>query len=172
MNKIEETKKEFAKNGFTFCPLTNDQITQCVRAKTDPYLVGCDVNSGFPFEEALAANKPMTKAQTVKAIRDLGMRGTWSSEWGEWRVTFSQEEMPDRERREAVAAYTPDNDDALCMAWGMRLHAWRQWCIERALAFSIIGRNDEASLEARMIQVFNYQLGQEDINVRAKQHSY
>jgi hypothetical protein len=61
-----------------------------------------------------------TIKETIAAIRAADMSGRWSPEFGEWRITFPQKDMPDAERREAVAYYTPDNDDALSSAQVMR----------------------------------------------------
>lgn len=62
----------------------------------------------------------MTRKQTLAAIRELGLAVTFDADWGEYRVTFRRDEMPDAERREAVAYYSPDSDDALGGAHHMR----------------------------------------------------
>lgn len=61
----------------------------------------------------------MTQRETLNAIRACGMAARYSAEWGEYRVTFPPSEMT-AERREAVAYYTPDSDDALGAAHHMR----------------------------------------------------
>lgn len=64
----------------------------------------------------------MTKKETLAAIKAAGMTARWSSEWQEWRVTFTANDMPSAERREAVAAYCTDNQEALDNANAMRRH--------------------------------------------------
>lgn len=66
--------------------------------------------------------KGMTKAATRAAIKAAGMIGVWSSEWRQWRVTHTEATMPDKARREDVAYYTDDNEDALDTARAMRKH--------------------------------------------------
>jgi hypothetical protein len=62
----------------------------------------------------------MTQRETLAAIRAVGMAARYSAEFGEWRVTFPAAEMPDPERREAVACYCNDNSEALDNARAMR----------------------------------------------------
>jgi len=64
----------------------------------------------------------VTQRETLAAIRALGMAARYSAEFAEWRVTFPASEMPDAERREAVACYCSDNSDALDNARAMRAH--------------------------------------------------
>lgn len=67
----------------------------------------------------------MTQKETLAAIRAAGMAARYSAEFGEWRVTFTADDMPSAERREAVASYTDDAQDALDTARAMRAHAER-----------------------------------------------
>jgi hypothetical protein len=67
----------------------------------------------------------MTQRGTLAAIRAAGMAARYSAEWGEYRVTFNASDLPSAERREAVAAYTSDAQDALDTAKAMRAHAER-----------------------------------------------
>lgn len=55
----------------------------------------------------------MTQKETLAQIRALGMAGRYSADWKEWRVTLRAEDEPDAERREAIAYYTHDAEDAL-----------------------------------------------------------
>ena len=44
---------KFAAHGFSSTPLTDAEILDCFWAELsldDAYSIGCDVNSGFPFE--------------------------------------------------------------------------------------------------------------------------
>ena len=54
-NYIETLKKEFAKYGFTACPMTDSQIAtlyrRAVRIDT-AYEIGCDISCGYPFDVA------------------------------------------------------------------------------------------------------------------------
>jgi hypothetical protein len=56
MNNYTATlKREFAKYGFVGCPLTDEHIVMlCQRNVTieEAYMIGCDVNSGYPFDVA------------------------------------------------------------------------------------------------------------------------
>lgn len=61
-----------------------------------------------------------TIKETIAAIRAANMVGRWTADYGEWRITFRKEDMPDAERREAVAAYCYDSDDAIGTAQVMR----------------------------------------------------
>lgn len=61
----------------------------------------------------------MTRKQTLAAIREMGLSVTFT-EWGEYRVTFKRDEMPDAGKREAVAYYSPDGEDAVGGADHMR----------------------------------------------------
>lgn len=54
--RYPEIKQEFARAGFTSCPLTDEEITRCIEAKADVYGVGCDTFAGWSFEKALEAN--------------------------------------------------------------------------------------------------------------------
>lgn len=65
----------------------------------------------------------MTRKQALAAIRAAGMSGRYSPEWGEWRVTYPASELPSAERREAVAVYCSDNQEAADNAAAMRRHA-------------------------------------------------
>jgi hypothetical protein len=67
----------------------------------------------------------MTQRETLAAIKAAGMAARYSAEFGEWRVTFTADDMPSAERREAVACYTPDSEDAISTARAMRAHAER-----------------------------------------------
>lgn len=64
----------------------------------------------------------LTQRQTLKRIREIGMRAAFDPDTREYRVTFSQTEMPSYERREAVAAFCMDSDDAIGTAHMMRSH--------------------------------------------------
>lgn len=59
-----------------------------------------------------------TIKETIAAIRAANMAGSYDA--GEWRITFRKDDMPDKDRREAVAAYCYDSDDALSTAQVMR----------------------------------------------------
>lgn len=61
-----------------------------------------------------------TKAQVVAAVAATGLIAVWSAEWNEWRITFRVVDMPDATRREEVACYTDDNEDAIDTAWQMQ----------------------------------------------------
>lgn len=53
---IATAQRDFAKYGFIGCPLTEDQLAHLYKLniKLDQvYGIGCDVNAGIPFEEAL-----------------------------------------------------------------------------------------------------------------------
>lgn len=63
----------------------------------------------------------MTRKETFAAIREVGMSVSYDAETGEYRVTFPASEM-NAERREAVAYYTPDGEDAIGSAHHMRNH--------------------------------------------------
>lgn len=55
---IEAMKREFAKYGFTDCPLSDEQLTMLYKLNVkleEAYMIGCDVHCGFPFTEALEA---------------------------------------------------------------------------------------------------------------------
>ena len=57
---IATAQREFATYGFVGCPLTEDQLKHLYKlnVKLDRiYGIGCDVNSGIPFEEALEYGK-------------------------------------------------------------------------------------------------------------------
>ena len=62
----------------------------------------------------------MTKKETRDQIKALGMAASFSAEWGEWRVTLRVVDEPDAARREAIAYYTHDAEDALQTAAAMR----------------------------------------------------
>lgn len=62
----------------------------------------------------------MTRKDTLEQIKALGMSARYSAEWGEYRVTLRAEDEPSRERREAIAYYTHDAEDALGTARAMR----------------------------------------------------
>lgn len=69
----------------------------------------------------------MNKADTVKAIKALGMLGQWKADVQEWRVTYRPGELDanvtiDNARREECAYYTDDAQDAIDSA-----RAMRQW---------------------------------------------
>lgn len=52
----QRAKAEFLHYGFTDIPLTKEEVSSCHRAGLGipkVYSIGCDVNSGFPFEECL-----------------------------------------------------------------------------------------------------------------------
>lgn len=56
---IATLRKDFAKYGFTACPLTEPQLVTLYKRNVkleEAYMVGCDVNSGFTFDAALEAN--------------------------------------------------------------------------------------------------------------------
>ena len=57
---IATALREFATYGFVGCPLTEDQLKHLYKlnVKLDRiYGIGCDVNAGIPFEEALEYGK-------------------------------------------------------------------------------------------------------------------
>ncbi len=57
---IATAQREFATYGFVGCPLTEDQLKHLYKlnVKLDRiYGIGCDVNAGIPFEEALEYGK-------------------------------------------------------------------------------------------------------------------
>ena len=57
---IATAQREFATYGFVGCPLTEDQLQHLYKlnVKLDRiYGIGCDVNAGIPFEEALEYGK-------------------------------------------------------------------------------------------------------------------
>lgn len=62
----------------------------------------------------------MNRKDTLEAIRAAGMAGTYDAGTREYRVTYPAQEMPDKERREAVASYTDDPADAIGTAKAMR----------------------------------------------------
>lgn len=62
----------------------------------------------------------MNRKDVLKAVRDAGMSATYDTEGGEYRVTFRAADMPDAERREAVASYTSDGADAIGTARAMK----------------------------------------------------
>jgi hypothetical protein len=48
--------QEFARFGFTECPLSSAEIDQCLAWKLsidDIYAIGCDVANGYTFRETL-----------------------------------------------------------------------------------------------------------------------
>ncbi len=52
----DSLKSEFASKGFVSPPLTDSQIDSCFTLDLsidDAYEIGCDVNSGFCFGEAI-----------------------------------------------------------------------------------------------------------------------
>jgi hypothetical protein len=54
-NYIEILQQEFAKYGFTTCPLTEVQMGTLYSRAVDmdiAYEIGCDVNSGYRFDVA------------------------------------------------------------------------------------------------------------------------
>ena len=56
VNYREALKSEFASKGFISTPLTDSQIDSCFTLELsvdDAYEIGCDVNSGFCFGEAI-----------------------------------------------------------------------------------------------------------------------
>lgn len=63
----------------------------------------------------------MTIKETLAAIKAANMHARWNSEAREYRVTFPPGSMSE-ERREEVASYTPDPQDALDTAKAMRAH--------------------------------------------------
>lgn len=64
----------------------------------------------------------LTQKATYKRIREIGMRAAYDPDTREYRVTFSSLDVPSYERREAVAAYCCDSDDAIGTAQMMRDH--------------------------------------------------
>ena len=55
---IATLQREFAKYGFTTCPMTETQMStlygRAVRIDT-AYEIGCDMNCGYPFDVAFDA---------------------------------------------------------------------------------------------------------------------
>jgi hypothetical protein len=50
-------QRDFARHGFTSCPLTNEQITSLYKDNIkleQAYDIGCDVANGFDFEHSRA----------------------------------------------------------------------------------------------------------------------
>ncbi len=54
----------------------------------------------------------ITKAQVVYAAREARVIAN-KNEYNEWRITLRKEEMPSEKRREDIAYYTEDNEEAL-----------------------------------------------------------
>jgi hypothetical protein len=57
---IKTVQKRFADFGFPECPLSETEIAKCREAGFTTgqiYLIGCDVDAGYPFAEAVAAMK-------------------------------------------------------------------------------------------------------------------
>ena len=53
---ISRLKSTFAHYGFTYCPLTEKEMAflyDCLFTIEQAYEVGCDINSGFDFNESL-----------------------------------------------------------------------------------------------------------------------
>lgn len=59
-----------------------------------------------------AASSKVTKAQITKAAKDANLSAV-KNEWGEWRITLKKEELPSEKKREAIAYYTDDAEEAL-----------------------------------------------------------
>jgi len=56
--RLKKLNQMFLRYGFLVCPLTNDEISLLISDHyTDKviYDIGCDVASGFPFEETVTA---------------------------------------------------------------------------------------------------------------------
>ena len=56
---ITDAQKEFAKYGFIACPLTPEDLRELYHANIDQntaYGIGCDVNAGVTFLNAVLAN--------------------------------------------------------------------------------------------------------------------
>ena len=55
---ITTLQRQFAKYGFIGCPLTRQQLVTLYKHSIqldEAYIIGCDVNSGFPFDFAFEA---------------------------------------------------------------------------------------------------------------------
>lgn len=63
----------------------------------------------------------MTLVETLTAIKAARMHARWNSETREFRVTFPPGSMSEK-RREEVASYTTDPEDAISTAKAMRAH--------------------------------------------------
>lgn len=74
------------------------------------------------MEEAL------TQKELFAAVRALGMVCTYDRDAGEYRVTFRADAMPSRVKRENVAYYATDREDALATAKAM-LAAFQRGCV-------------------------------------------
>lgn len=61
-------------------------------------------------------NQNITKRRVREVAAEYRMSIRWT-DWGEWRITPQELEGA---RREAVAYYTDDNDDAVCTIVAMR----------------------------------------------------
>mgnify|MGYP006422404407 CR=1 FL=1 len=56
VEKIEDMKKQFSFYGFPDCPLTDQDIDFLLDfnfSEDQIYSIGCDVNAGFPFHDAV-----------------------------------------------------------------------------------------------------------------------
>lgn len=62
----------------------------------------------------------MNRKETLAAVAATGLVATYDSSVGEYRVTYRAEDEPNAKRREDVAYYTPDGEDAVDAAWFMR----------------------------------------------------
>ena len=61
---ITDAQKEFAKYGFITCPLTPENLSDLYHANIDQntvYGIGCDVNAGVTFLNAVLANLTQQK---------------------------------------------------------------------------------------------------------------
>lgn len=65
----------------------------------------------------------MNRKETLAAVAATGLVATYDAAVGEYRVTFRKDDMPDATRREDVAYYTSDSEDAVDAAWLMRRQA-------------------------------------------------
>lgn len=56
---VATLKREFAKYGFTDCPLTEEQLTSLYKLNVkleEAYMIGCDVHCGISFDDARRLN--------------------------------------------------------------------------------------------------------------------
>lgn len=62
----------------------------------------------------------MNRKETIAAVAACGLVATYDAAAGEYRVTYRADDEPDAKRREDVAYYTDDGEEAVDAAWLMR----------------------------------------------------
>jgi hypothetical protein len=95
---IDSAKKQFAHFGFTGSPLSDEEIAKCHEMGVDPYGVGCDVNSGFSFEEALAANSNIVDEEAAGPEVDTV---TGPSYWASYLINGDDSSLDPEEKAHA-----------------------------------------------------------------------